>query len=40
MKLIMNFENLNGNYSIEGTNITIEDLLTIENIYNNNIKKV
>lgn len=39
MKLIINFENLNGDYSIEGTNITIEELLARENGYSNGIKK-
>ena len=39
MKLIINFENLNGDYSIEGTNITIEELLARENNYSSEIKK-
>ena len=33
------FENLNGNYSVEGTNVTIEELLAIENVDNSEIKK-
>lgn len=39
MKLIISFENLNGNYSVEGTNVTIEELLAIENVDNSEIKK-
>lgn len=39
MSFIQNFENLNGDYPIEGTNITIEELLARENIYSNGIRK-
>lgn len=36
---VQNFENTNGNYPIEGTNITIEKLLARENAYSSGIKK-
>lgn len=39
MHLIINLENLNEDYLIEGTNITIKDLLTMENVYSDENKK-
>lgn len=39
MHLIINPENLNEDYLIEGTNITIKDLLTMENVYSDENKK-
>lgn len=38
MLFVQNFENLNGNYHIEGTNVTIEEFLTMENIYSSKKK--
>ena len=36
---IRDFENLNGDYHIEGTNITVEELLSKGNTYSSGIKK-
>ena len=39
LAFIRDFENLNGDYHIEGTNITVEELLSKGNTYSSGIKK-